>query len=134
MIYRASSFKRPSRTLAGIIRRFISLLIKIVKTRLDLMSIELQEEISRLIKSVVIAGIALMSVAYGILITLTLVIYLTPSHYRIAVMSGIAIALFLIASLLLSNLRKNLSGSRMFSESRKQLTQDLNMLEGRNHE
>lgn len=71
--------------------------VRIVRTRLELLAIEFQEEKARIVRQVVVASAALLLGIFGVLITLMWLVLSLPEEYRHRVL-GILGLLFLGAA------------------------------------
>lgn len=71
--------------------------LRIVRTRLELLAIEFQEEKARIVRQVIVASAALFLAMFGMLITLLWLVLTLPEEYRHRVL-GILGVVFLAGS------------------------------------
>lgn len=107
------------------LRGFAATSVALLRTRLELLKVEAQEEVGR-VRGMLLWGIvaALCGVAGAVFLTVFLTVLLWDSH-RLLVL-GIASALFLAAAALAiaTALRLSRQGSRLFAASLAELRQD----------
>lgn len=106
--------------IADSLARLASTLVSIVQTRLELATVELEEELQRLLSYLMMAVAALFCLGVSLLLGIFLIVVLYWDTHRIAAMLSL-IALFGVTSLLLAwGLRRN------FQKKPKFLTHTLN--------
>ncbi|NLC24962.1 phage holin family protein [Oxalobacter vibrioformis] len=116
----------------GIIRnvtRMASTLLAIFNTRVELFTVELQEEAQRLLSYLILSLVALFCVIMTFLLGIFLVIVLFWESYRILAVSGLIVffagAAVLIALSIRSSYRKK---PRMLAYTRSEIAKDIERL------
>lgn len=87
----------PGKSILGTGQRILTLLVGVVETRLRLAVVELEEEKLRLIQLLLMTGLTLLFTAFGLMSLLVLIIWAVDAEYRLKVMIGTTIALFVLA-------------------------------------
>lgn len=120
----------PSRGLVDNIHRVFSTLTGTLHTRLELVAVEMEEEKSRIFGILIMAGLTLMLTAFGVISLMMFILLSFPPEHRLTVL-GIACAVFLVLALaFFIFVRQRIAGSRMLSETRRQLGKDLSHIKG----
>ncbi|RLM02585.1 hypothetical protein BIY27_24780 [Gibbsiella quercinecans] len=120
----------PSRRLVDNIHRVFTTLTGTLHTRLELIAVELEEEKNRIFGLLIMAGLTLMFTAFGVISLLVFILLSFPPEHRLMLL-GSASAVFLILALaFFIFVRQRIAGSRMLSETRRQLGKDLSHLKG----
>lgn len=121
----------------GIIRnvaRMASMLLAIFQTRIELFTVELQEEAQRLLSYLILSLVALFCVIMAFLLGVFLIIVLLWDSYRILAVSGLIVffggAAALIAIGIRSSLRKK---PRMLAYTRSEIAKDIERLKSEQH-
>ncbi|MDD8345030.1 phage holin family protein [Escherichia coli] len=118
----------PSRSLVDNIHRVFNTLTGILYTRIELIAIELEEEKKSILCLLMMVGITLIFTVFGIISLLIFILMSVSPEHRL-IMLGCASAVFLgIALFFAIFIRQRAVGSRILSETRKQLSEDLNRL------
>ena len=127
---RGSTRNVPPPTLLQSARGYLATWVELLKTRLDLFSVELQEERERIQQILVLAVAALVCLVFGVLlVTLFVVVVFWDTEYRLVVLGGFA--LLYLASGVAAGLiarHKSRSKPRIFSATLNELTKDVNRL------
>ena len=105
----------PSRSLIDNIHRVFTTLTGILHIRLELIPIELEEEKKNTL------GLLLM-------VWLTLILLSVSPEHRLIISGGASAVFLVIALFFVIFIKKKTAGSRILSETRKQLSEDLNCL------
>jgi len=71
--------------------------VRIVRTRLELLAIEFQEEKARIVRQVLVASAAIFFASFGVLIALLWLVLALPEEYRHTVLGLLGLA-FLVAA------------------------------------
>lgn len=118
--------------LFGSIKRLLATLIGVAATRLELLSIEWQEERLRLLQMLLFVLFAVFSLFTGVLLLVLFFVVLFWDEHRLAVLAGLSLVFLfsggLLIVMLLSKLR---NGSKLFSASLAELQKDRESLEER---
>jgi uncharacterized membrane protein YqjE len=111
------------------VARMASILLAIFQTRIDLFTVELQEEAQRLLSYLLLSLVALFCVIMTFLLGIFLVIVLFWDSYRILLISGLIVffggVALLIAISVRSSYRKN---PRMLAYTRSEIAKDIERL------
>lgn len=89
---------REASNILGDIRGIASTGVRAVRTRLELMSIELREEKAWLIRSIVVAITSLYLLSFGLLLSIFALVLFAAEANRPAILAGFAVA-FLLAGI-----------------------------------
>ncbi|HFZ1002450.1 TPA: phage holin family protein [Klebsiella aerogenes] len=112
------------------IHRVFTALTGTLHTRLELVAVELEEEKSRIFGLLIMAGLTLMFTAFGVISLLVFILLSFPPEHRLMLLgSGSAVFLILALAFFIF-VRQRIAGSRMLSETRRQLGKDLSHLKG----
>ncbi len=79
------------------VRGIASDAVRIVRTRLELLAIEFQEEKARIVRQVLVASATLFFAFFGMLLALLWMVFALPEQYRHAVLGALGLA-FLVAA------------------------------------
>lgn len=115
----------PPTGLFGSLKRLAGTFVSLLKTRLELVSTEIEEERERIKEIVLLAVIALFCMSLGVLLLTLLIVVAFWNTYRLYVLSGFVIfylGLGLIAGLVMR--RKVISKPRLFSGTLSELAKD----------
>lgn len=111
-----------------------STLLAIFQTRIELFTVELQEEAQRLLSYLILSLVALFCVIMAFLLGVFLIIVLLWDSYRILAVSGLIVffggAAALIAIGIRSSLRKK---PRMLAYTRSEIARDIERLKSEQH-
>lgn len=114
------------------VKRLASTLIAIVSTRLELLANEVQEERLRLAQIFFLYLSALFCFGMGVLLLTAFITVLFWDEHRLAVLGGLCILFFVLATLMAMLLRnKAQSKPKLFSASLAELFKDREQLEPR---
>jgi len=114
------------------VKRLASTLIAIVSTRLELLANEVQEERLRLAQMSFLYLSALFCFGMGVLLLTAFITVLFWDEHRLAVLGGLCILFFVLATLMAMLLRnKAQSKPKLFSASLAELFKDREQLEPR---
>lgn len=120
----------PGSSLFASLRGFAATCVALLRTRLELLKVEAQEEVGR-IASLLLWGIAavLLGVAGLVFLAVFVTVLLWDSHRLLAL--GIFAALFIAATLVAVNIALKLArrGSQLFSASLAELRRDADALD-----
>jgi len=109
-----------------------SKLLAILQTRLELVSVELQEEVLRVFSQLALCLIAVFCLAISFLLSILLILVLCWENYRIPAISGL-LAFFaflaLILGLVVRNRQHNAPG--FLSHTRSEIQKDIDRLRSR---
>lgn len=122
----------PGKNVLGIGQRILTLLVKMVETRLRLAIIELEEEKANLVSLLLMLGLTLLFTAFGLMSLMVLIIWVVDPRYRLEAMVATTVILFLLAlicgiwalckarrSTLLRHTRRELANDRALLEDEK---------------
>lgn len=87
----------PAKGALDIVQRIITLLVRMVETRLRLVVIELEEEKSHFIQLIMLAGFTLIFTVFGLISLLFLIFSLVEPPYRLVALGCITMAFLLLA-------------------------------------
>ncbi len=104
---------------------FATTLVSIVHTRLELLSIDLEEDRERLLSLVVLYLAALFCLVVGLVIAIILVVFILWEAHRLLALSAVA-GFFLLLGMAMWGLamQKTKSKPKLFSASLKELVRD----------
>ena len=123
----------PSQSPPGIfqsLKKFLATWVDLLRTRLDLISTELEEEREWLQQIVILGAAAFLCLAFGVfLVTLFVVVFFWDSNYRLVVLGGLAL-IYLAAGIVLASIarRKSQLRPKLFSASLGELDKDYRRL------
>ena len=131
----ASSDPGPTGPAPGIVAALRSLVanaIDIVRTRLELLANEVEEERVRTLEIVLLAAIALFCAGVGVLLITTWFVVLLWEQYRLTTLAVLAFAYLLGAGIALRKLKsKKAQRPKLFSTSLAELARDRDLLKSR---
>lgn len=111
-------------------KRLASTLIAIVSTRLELLASEVQEERLRLTEMFFLSLFALFCFGMGVLLLTVFITVLFWDEHRLAVLGGLCILFFVMATLMAMLLRnKARTRPKLFSASLAELARDREQME-----
>ena len=87
----------PGRSVLGAGQRLITIIVGMVETRLRLAVIELEEEKANLIQLLLMLGLTMLFMAFGLMSLMILVIWVVDVEYRLHVMVGTTVTLLFCA-------------------------------------
>jgi uncharacterized membrane protein YqjE len=124
-----SSSQGPGRGTLSIIQRIFTLLFSMVQTRLELLSVELEEEKVNLIQLLMLVGLTLLFAGFFLIGLFILVCLAIDPVHRMIALSIITAVLFLLALMLGIWTLVKVRRSTFLPETRAQLKQDRASLE-----
>lgn len=119
----------PGKGAVNIIQRIGTLVVSIVETRIRLLAVELEEEKENLINLLLMSGLTLIFLAFGLMSLLILICLAIDPAYRFIALAIFTTLLFCLAFILLFIIRKKLNSQRFLEETRKNLKLDRELLE-----
>lgn len=118
----------PSRGLVENIRRFFAVLTGMLHTRLELVVTELEEEKNNITGLLLMAGLTLMFIIFGVISLLFFILLSAAPEYRLMIL-GCASAVFIVLAFVFGIIiRGRIARGGMLQETRRQLKKDLDML------
>ncbi len=119
-----------NRGLLGSLSAFATTLVSIAYTRLELLSTELEEDRQRLISLVILYLIAAFLLVIGVVLTISLLVYVLWESHRLLVLFSVA-GLFVLSGLIVAGLaiRKTKTKPKLFSASLVELLKDKETLD-----
>ena len=103
--------------------------VRIVRTRLELLAIEFQEEKARIVRQVLVASATLFFAFFGMLLALLWLVLALPEDYRHRVLGLLGLAFLVGAGACAWWLTRN-NGNSPFAATIKTLTRDESALKG----
>src|SRR5688572_7039002 len=122
----ATSASAPPKRVVETMRSFMASWVAVVKTRVEIISVEIEEQREWLLHLILMAVAALFCISLGlIMLTLFVVVYFWETDARLPVLGGFA-TLYLVGGVVLwLSLRKKIkSKPRIFSTTATELTKD----------
>lgn len=104
--------------------------VRIVRTRIELLTIEFQEEKARIVRQVLVASATLFLAFFGMLLALLWLVLALPEEYRHRVLGLLGLAFLLGAGGCAWWLTKKHKGSTPFASTIRTLTRDEAALKG----
>lgn len=118
----------PSRSLVDNIHRVFNTLTGIFHTRIELIAIELEEEKKNILGFLLMVGLALIFTVFGVVSLLIFILLSVSPEHRLIISGGASAVFLVIALFFVIFIKQKTAGSRILSETRKQLSEDLNCL------
>jgi len=119
----------PGKSVLGAGQRILTVLVRMVETRLRLAVVELEEEKSNLLQIMLMLGLTMIFTAFGLMCLMVLIIWAVDPQYRLYVMAGTTGLLLLLALILgIWTLRKA-RRSTLLRHTRNELKNDRELLE-----
>ena len=87
----------PGRSVLGAGQRLITVIVGMVETRIRLAVVELEEEKANLIQLLLMLGLTMLFMAFGLMSLMILVIWVVDAEYRLHVMIGTTVTLLFCA-------------------------------------
>lgn len=87
----------PGKSVLGMGQRLITIIVGMVETRLRLAVVELEEEKANLIQLLLMLGLTMLFMAFGLMSLMILVIWVVDAEYRLHVMIGTTVTLLFCA-------------------------------------
>ncbi|WP_105573926.1 phage holin family protein [Cronobacter sakazakii] len=120
----------PGKSVLGIGQRIVTVLVEMVETRLRLAVVELEEEKANLFQLLLMTGLTMLFAAFGLMSLMVLLIWAVDPQYRLNVMIGTTVTLFVLALIGgIWTLRKSRQ-STLLRHTRHELSNDRQLLEG----
>lgn len=134
-MYGSDPGHRPhsSPTLLQALKGYLATWVDLLRTRLDLLSTELQEEKGHLQEVLILAVASLLCLTFGaLLVTFLVVVVFWETDYRLAVVGGLAL-LYLAAGVVVGLItrRKSRSRPKLFPATLGELAKDYQRLSSR---
>lgn len=122
---------QPGRLLDSL-RSLASTLLAAIETRIELLSVEVEEERARLAVLVVLAAITAVCFAFAALLAVLFIVVVFWDTHRLAALGGMAVIFALAGAGFLAALRRQVrEGTRLFSASVAELRKDRAALDDR---
>jgi len=119
----------PGRSVLGAGQRLITIIVGMVETRLRLAVVELEEEKANLIQLLLMLGLTMLFMAFGLMSLMILVIWVVDAEYRLHVMIGTTVTLLFCALICgLWTLKKSRE-STLLRHTRNELASDRALLD-----
>jgi len=119
----------PTPGVVAALRSLVANTIDIVRTRLELLANEVEEERVRTLEIVLLAAIALFCASVGVLLITTWIVVLLWEQYRLTTIAVLALAYLLGAGIALRRLKaRKAERSKLFSASLAELARDRDLL------
>lgn len=119
----------PGKSVLGMGQRLLTTIVGMVETRIRLAVVELEEEKANLIQLLLMLGLTILFLAFGLMSLMVLAIWVVDAQYRLHVMIGTTLALLLCALICgLWTLKKSRE-STLLSHTRNELANDRTILE-----
>ncbi|WP_369308636.1 phage holin family protein [Providencia rettgeri] len=118
----------PGKGVLETLRRIANISVGIVQTRLELIAVELEEEKLNLIQLLLLAGLALLFTAFGLMCLIGLIFWSVDPVYRYQALAITTGALILLAIIFAVWALKKAKQSTLLGATREQLAQDANAL------
>lgn len=121
----------PVRGAVNTIQRIGSLLVDVVESRINLLSVELEQEKNHVINLLLMSGLTLICLAFGIISLLILICWAIDPAYRFTALAIFTAALLLIALFTAMATIKKAKSWTFLEETRANLKADKRLLKGR---
>ncbi|QXX81281.1 phage holin family protein [Providencia sp. R33] len=118
----------PGKGVLKTLRRIANISVGMVQTRLELIAVELEEEKLNLIQLLLLAGLALLFTAFGLMCLIGLIFWSVDPIYRYQALAITTGALILLAIIFAIWALKKAKQSTLLGATREQLAQDANAL------
>ncbi|MBK0167464.1 phage holin family protein [Klebsiella sp. S69] len=124
----------PSARLSDITTRLLTNIYKAASTRLDLITIEINQEKNRILSLILMIGLALIFTTFGLMsLLLYALLFIEPLHQQTILLYFTGV-LFLLAIVFCIIIRISASRASLLSETREQLKNDLTSITGEKNE
>ncbi|KEY59913.1 phage holin family protein [Serratia sp. DD3] len=120
----------PAKGVLDIAQRILTILVRMVETRVKLAVIELEEEKANLVQLLMMAGITLLFTAFGLMSLLLLIFWAVDPAYRLIALGTTTAALLFLAIVVGIWTLNKARRSTLLGATRKQLELDRSALEG----
>ncbi|ECK6648201.1 hypothetical protein FR125_17985 [Salmonella enterica] len=87
----------PGKSVLGIGQRIVTIIVEMVETRLRLAVVELEEEKANLFQLLLMVGLTMLFVAFGLMSLMVLVIWAIDPQYRLNAMIATTVVLLVLA-------------------------------------
>lgn len=118
----------PVRGAVNTIQRIGSLLVDIAESRIDLLSVELEQEKNHIINLLLMSGVAIICLLFGVISLLILICWAIDPAYRFIVVAIFTAALLLIALFTAMATIKKVKSWTFLQETRANLKADRALL------
>ncbi|WP_373963083.1 phage holin family protein [Kosakonia sacchari] len=119
----------PGKSVLGIGQRIVTILVEMVETRLRLAVVELEEEKANLFQLLLMVGLTMLFVAFGLMSLMVLIIWAIDPQYRLNAMIATTVVLLVLALIGgIWTLRKA-RASTLLRHTRQELANDRALLE-----
>lgn len=119
----------PGRSVLGAGQRLITIIVGMIETRIRLAVVELEEEKANLIQLLLMLGLTMLFMAFGLMSLMILVIWIVDTEYRLHVMIGTTVTLLFCALVCgLWTLKKSRE-STLLRHTRNELARDRALLD-----
>lgn len=119
----------PGRSVLGMGQRLITIIVGMVETRIRLAVVELEEEKANLVQLLLMLGLTMLFMAFGLMSLMVLVIWIVDAQYRLHVMIGTTVTLLLCALICGIWTLKKSRESTLLRHTRNELANDRVILE-----
>lgn len=119
----------PGKSLLGSGQRLLTIIVGMVETRLRLAVIELEEEKANLVQLLMMLGLTMVFMAFGLMSLMVLLIWVIDPEYRLHVMVATTVILLLAALICGMLTLKRSRESTLLHHTRRELTKDRAALE-----
>ncbi|MFK3706906.1 phage holin family protein [Klebsiella sp. NPDC088457] len=129
-----TSYTLPSAKLSDITTRLLSRIYEAASTRLDLITIEINQEKNRILSLVLMIGLALIFTTFGIMsLLLYTLLFIEPLHQQTVLLyfTGVLFSLSIVFCIII---RISASRATLLSETREQIKNDLTSITGERNE
>ncbi|PVZ84943.1 hypothetical protein C9426_21645 [Serratia sp. S1B] len=121
----------PGKGVLDIAQRILTILVRMVETRVNLAVIELEEEKANLAQLLIMAGLTLLFSAFGLMSLLLLIFWAVDPAYRLIALGTTTAALLFLAIVVGIWTLNKARRSTLLGATRKQLELDRSALEGK---
>lgn len=119
----------PGRSVLGMGQRLVTIVVGMVETRLRLAVVELEEEKANLFQLLLMLGLTMLFMAFGLMSLMVLVIWVVDPQYRLHVMIGTTVTLLVCALICGIWTLKKSRESTLLRHTRSELASDRSILE-----
>jgi uncharacterized membrane protein YqjE len=121
----------PGQGAVNIVQRIATIIVGIAETRIRLLAVELEEEKSNLFQLILMSGLALISLVFGLMSLLILICWSIDPSYRFTILAVFSGVLLFIALLFAIIIFSKIKRSTFLQETRRNLKTDRELLEGK---
>lgn len=119
----------PGRRVLGTGQRLLTIIVGMVETRIRLAVVELEEEKANLVQLLLMLGLTMLFMAFGLMSLLVLVIWVVDVQYRLHMIIGTTVTLLLCALICGLWTLKKARKSTLLHHTRHELANDRTILE-----